>query len=159
MEADSDLGGNLLSSALDIIFTVLKYSIFGFFGLILVLIVLALLFGRRVRKQWEYEAEFRDETGREFGEFEIESSRIEKQQAGFTVKARFYLRHPGLQAQQTVQVFLDDTLVMEGHVQEAGQIRLGNDHLHNVPDQVQAGQQCRIVIDTTELASASLVRD
>lgn len=144
---------------MDVIFTILKYSIFGFFGLILVLIVLALLFGRRVRKQWEYEAEFRDEKGREFGEFEIESSRVEKQQADFTVKARFYLRHPGLRAQQRVQVFLEDALVMEGHVQQAGHIRLGNDHMHNVPDHVQEGQQCRIEIDTSEFASASLVRD
>ena len=61
------------------VFSMVLYLIYGFLGLLAVLFVLAMLFGKRIRKQWEFEAEFRDAAGREFGELDIESSRIEKE--------------------------------------------------------------------------------
>jgi len=61
---------------MDFIFSILKIIFFGFFGLIGLLFLLALIFGKRIVKQWEYEAEFRDGGGREFGEFDIELSRV-----------------------------------------------------------------------------------
>ena len=81
---------------METLFDIVKYAFFGFFGLILLLIVVVVLFGKRIRKQWEYEADFRDADGREFGEFEIELSRIEKEEPDFTLKAKFRMRHPAL---------------------------------------------------------------
>ena len=109
---------------MDIVFTIVKYLIFGFFGLIGLLVVLALLFGKRIIKQWEFEAEFRDVKGREFGEFDIELSRIAKEETEDTFKAKFRMRHALLGAGQRVQVFLDDTLVLEGNVETEGRILL-----------------------------------
>jgi len=91
------------------------------------LIVFALVFGKRVKKKWEYEAEFRDEAGREFGEFDIELSQIQKQEPGYTLKAEFHMRHELPGHLQTVQVFLDDLLMLEGEVTHAGRVRLGSD--------------------------------
>ncbi len=96
----------------DFVLTVFKYIGLGF----LLLIVFALVFGKRVKKKWEYEAEFRDEAGREFGEFDIELSQIQKQEPGYTLKAEFHMRHELLGHLQTVQVFLDDLLMLEGEV-------------------------------------------
>lgn len=50
----------------------------SFFDLIAVLFIFALIFGKRKVKKWEFEAEFRDSSGREFGGFDIELSHIAK---------------------------------------------------------------------------------
>jgi hypothetical protein len=42
------------------LFSVFGYAGLGFLGLVLLLIVITLLFGKRVRKRWEFAAEFRD---------------------------------------------------------------------------------------------------
>ncbi len=55
---------------------VIKYLFYGFLALIAVLVVVAVVFGKRVIRKWEYEAEFRDASGREFGELELKMSRI-----------------------------------------------------------------------------------
>ena len=86
---------------MEIVFDVIKYLVFGFFGLVGLLIVAALVFGKRIKKQWEFEAEFRDASGREFGEFDIEMSRIEKEEPDYTLKASFHMRHESLQLHQT----------------------------------------------------------
>jgi len=138
---------------------IIKYTVFGFFGLILLLAVLALLFGKRIRKQWEFEAEFRDDRGREFGEFDIESSRIEKQEPDFSIKAKLRMRHKSLQLHQTVRVYVDDIVVLEGMVQTEGQIQLGHENARDNPGNVQAGQRCRIVIGGNEVFSEALVPD
>lgn len=132
---------------------------FGFFGLIGVLIVVALVFGKRVRKQWEFEAEFRDDKGREFGEFEIEMSRIEKEEPDYTLKVSFRMRHASLQQHQTIQVFLDDEAVLEGMVKKAGEIYLDNKHLRNRVESVQAGQRCRVVSGGLDLFIAEILPD
>lgn len=144
---------------MDTIFAVLKYLVFGFFGLIGLLFVLALVFGKRIVKQWEYEAEFHDENGREFAEFDIELSRIAKQETEDTFKAKFRLRHPSLGAGQRVQVFLDDELVLEGNSEKAGRILLGNDHIKTPLETASAGQLCRVVYGGKERFSAAIVRD
>ena len=51
-------------SVLELIFAVFKYVLTGFFGLIALLFVAALVFGKRIRKRWELEAEFHDAGGR-----------------------------------------------------------------------------------------------
>jgi hypothetical protein len=141
------------------VFSAIKYLFFGFFGLIAVLFLLALLFGKRIVKQWEYEAEFRDADGREFGEFDIELSRIAKEESADTFKAEFKLRHQSLQQGQRVQVFVDDILILEGHVETAGKIRLNQQHCKNTLETAAAGQLCRVVYGGVEQFSEALVRD
>ncbi len=146
-------------SAMETVFTVVKYLFLGFFGLIGLLFVLALLFGKRMIKQWEYEAEFRDEKGREFGEFDIELSRLAKEEKEDSFKASFRLRHDSLQAGQRVQVFLDEILVMEGNVESAGRIGLGEEHIKTRLTAASAGQICRVVYGGIEQFSQAMVRD
>ncbi len=63
---------------MEILLTIIKYLVFGFVGLLGLLVVVVVLFGKRIHKRWEFEADFLDANGREFGEFEILLSRIEK---------------------------------------------------------------------------------
>ena len=130
---------------MDTLFSIVLYILYGFFGLLLLLFILALLFGKRVKKQWEYEAEFRDASGREFGEFDIEMSRIEKEEPDFSFKAKFKLRHDSLDVGQRVQVYLDDRLVMEGVVESAGRIYLKDEAIVNALSEARNGQVCRVV--------------
>jgi hypothetical protein len=78
---------------MDSLFSLLGYVGFGFLGLVLLLLVITLLFGRRVSKRWEFEAEFRDMSEREFGEFDIELTRVEKEDTEYSFKASFRMRH------------------------------------------------------------------
>lgn len=145
---------------MEMLFTALKYLFFGFFGLVVAIFVLAAVFGKRRITKWEYEAEFRDERGREFGEFDIEMSRIEKDEPNFSLKAEFKMRHPSLRLHQTIQVVLEDTLVLEGMVREEGRIRLtAEEHLQNEVADAQVGQLCRIVSGGTTLFEQPLELD
>ena len=144
---------------MDAIFSVLKYLVFGFFGLIGLLFVLALLFGKRIIKRWEYEAKFHDDNGREFAEFDIELSRIAKKETVDTFKAEFKLRHESLKTGQRVQVFLDDVLVLEGMSERAGRIRLGAEHIKIPLEAASAGQLCRVVYGGVEQFSAEIIPD
>ena len=144
---------------MDLVFTVVKYLLVGFFGLIGILFLLALLFGKRIVKQWEYEAEFRDANGREFGEFDIELSHVAKEETEDTFKATFKLRHASLEAGQRVQVFLDEQLVMEGVANKAGRVLLGEEHVVEPLTTAEAGQICRVVYGGAERFSEAIVKD
>lgn len=144
---------------MNLLFDVIKYSVFGIFALLAVLVVVTLLFGKRVRKQWEFEAEFRDASGREFGEFDIECSRIEKVEADYTVKAKLELRDEALTPGEAVRVFIDDAPVMEGTVTAAGYIRLKQEGLMPAAFDVRAGQRCIIAIGGREAYSEVLRPD
>ena len=130
---------------MDTLFTIVLYILYGFFGFLLLLFVLTLLFGKRIKKQWEFEAEFRDEKGREIGEFDIEMSRIEKGEPDFSFKAKFRLRHESLETGQRVRVYLDKLLIMEGTVVTAGRIYLKQEAVVTEATEASAGQVCRVV--------------
>lgn len=144
---------------MEMLFDIIKYTFFGFFGLILLLVVIAVLFGKRVRKKWEYEADFRDANGREFGEFEIELSRIDKEEPDYTLKAKFRMRHASLKQHTTVQVYVDETLVFEQMVETEGRMYAQRAKLVNPVDRVSEGQRCRVVVGGTEIASAEFHPD
>ena len=144
---------------METLFDILKLLFFGFFGLILLLVVLALLFGKRIRKQWEFEADFRDASGREFGEFEIELSRIEKEEPDYTLKAKFRMRHAALTKHAVVQVYIENTLVLEQMVETEGRVFVLRAQLLNPVDQVSAGHVCRVLVGGTEIASAEFHPD
>lgn len=144
---------------MEMLFDIIKYTFFGFFGLILLLVVIAVLFGKRVRKKWEYEADFRDANGREYGEFEIELSRIDKEEPDYTLKAKFRMRHASLKQHTTVQVYVDETLVFEQMVETEGRMYAQRAKLVNPVDRVSEGQRCRVVVGGTEIASAEFHPD
>ena len=140
---------------MEFIFSVLKWIGIGFVGLI----IFAFVFGKRVKKLWEYEAEFRDDSFKEFCEFEVEMSKIEKEEVDYTLKVEFYLRHESVKQHQSVQVFLDDLLVLEGMPEKDGYVRLGNSHLQNSIDEPSTENICRIVVGGEEILAQALKRD
>jgi histidyl-tRNA synthetase len=144
---------------MDYLFSTLNFLIFGFFGLLAILIVVALIFGKRIVKKWEYEAEFKDERGREFGEFDVEMSQIAKIDPDFTLKAKFRMHHTSLGLHQAVQVYLDDVLVLEGMVEKEGSVYLDNKNLQTEIDEPRVGQSCRVVCGGTEEFVAQLEPD
>lgn len=144
---------------MDIVLAVLKYFAFGVLGLIGLLITWALIGGKRVITEWEYETEFRTKTGREFGEFEIESSRIDKEEPDFSFKAKFWMRHKALARLSKVKVFLDELLVLEGVVKTEGRIHLTKAQIQNEVGHPVAGQVCRVLCDDAELVAGPIVPD
>ena len=144
---------------MDTLFSIVVYILYGFFGFLLLLFILALLFGKRIKKKWEYEAEFRDASGREFGELDIEMSRIEKEEPEHTFKATFRMRHESLEPGQRVEVFVDDALVVAGNVQKAGRIYLDKDTVVTPLDEASEGQMCRVVYGGRERFAEPLKPD
>jgi len=144
---------------MDTLFSIVVYLLYGFFGFLLLLFILALLFGKRIKKEWEFEAEFRDDGGSEFGEFDIEMSRIVKEEPDFSFKAKFKLRHESLETGQRVQVYLDDLLVMEGKVETEGRILLREVAVVNEATEASAGQVCRVVYGGLERFSQAIRPD
>jgi len=144
---------------MDTLFSIVVYILYGFFGFLLLLFLLAMLFGKRIKKKWEFEAEFRDDNGREFGEFDIEMSRIAKDEPEFSFKAKLKLRHQSLETGQRVQVYLDELLVMEGKVETAGRILLREEAIVNEATEAKAGQVCRVVYGGLERFSQAIRPD
>ncbi|MEM6513403.1 MAG: hypothetical protein AAF660_10340 [Pseudomonadota bacterium] len=144
---------------MELAFTLIKNAFLLFVGLIGILFVLALLFGKRKLTRWEFEAEFRDASGREYGEFDIEMSKIEKDESDYTFKATFNMRHERLQTGVNVKVVLDDTLVLAGTVEKTGRVRLYTPHLVNRLDEARDGQRAAVLLDDIEFVSAVLRPD
>ena len=144
---------------MDMVFSILKYTFFGFLALIALLVVGTLLFCKRFEKRWEYEAKFRNDKGRELGEFDIKSSRIKGENTDFELRAKFVLRHDALSVGSVIEVFLENVLVMSGSVNEAGRIRLRNEHLKRDIDNPAAGQICAVRCGGIELFSEALYVD
>ncbi len=144
---------------MEVIFDVIKYLAYGFFGIVGLLVLIAVLFGKRVRKQWEFEADFVDAEGQEFGEYEIELSRIEKEEPDYTLKTRFRLRHEALTPHATVRVYIEDTLVFEQMVESEGRIYSRGKPPLNRVGEISAGQRVRVTVGSTEIASAAFHPD
>lgn len=138
-----------------VVLTIFKWMGIGFVALV----VLALVFGKRIKKRWEYEAEFRYDDFKEYGEFEVELSKIEKEEHDYTLKVEFYFRHEAVQEHQPVQVYVDELLVLEGLPEKDGYVRLGIDHLQNAVDEPLLGKSCRVVIAGEEIVSQALKPD
>jgi hypothetical protein len=143
----------------DLLFSVLLYGVGGFFCLILLLFILAIMFGKRIDKQWEYEAKFLNDKGREIAEFDIESSRIAKQEREYSLKVEFQCRHTALNPGDRIEVYLEELLVVAGEVKHAGRIRLGNADLVNSPTEPGAGQICYIKHNQQILLQQALAKD
>ena len=130
-----------------------------FFGLMAFVVLVVVVFGKRVHKLWEYEADFWDETGKYVGEFEIEMSKVGKEAIDHTLKAEFDARHDSLAPGQSVELFVDDLRVMQGTVVHAGKVVLTVDDLTVGDFHPLVGQTCRVSIDTQERWTADLKLD
>ncbi len=98
----------------------------GLIGFIILLFVLAILFGKRIYKKWEFEANFYNDKNKEVGEFDIEMKKYAKEKGDYSLDANFRLKHTELMIGRVVQNFLEDVLVMEGVVEKKGRITLNN---------------------------------
>lgn len=136
-----------------------KYIGYGMGGLFVFLVIITLIFGKRVITKWEYEAKFRNDKRREIGEFDIEMKKYDEEDSEFSLKAKFKLRHPALTQGQLIKVYLNDVLVMEGNVEREGWIYLTNKHLKNDIENPESGQICRVMCSAVELFSEPLVKD
>ena len=130
---------------MDTLFSIVNYLVFGIFGFLLLLFLLAMLFGKRVRKRWEFEAKFKDMYEREFGEFDFEMSRVDKDEEDFSFKATFRMKHESLEKGLDIEVYLDDVLVMRGEVNKTGRVYLRNKAVMNTVSDPREGQVCRVV--------------
>jgi hypothetical protein len=145
--------------ALESIFDIFLYVVLGFFGFIVFLFLLAIIFGKRVEKKWEFEANFYNENKKEVGEFDIEMKRYVKENADFALEAKFRLKHSELVVGRVVQVFLEDKLVMEGTVEKEGRILLKNEHVKSEIENPHAGQVCRVLCSSVELFAEPIQHD
>lgn len=129
------------------------------FGLIAIPILFVVVFGKKIRKEWEFEAEFRDATGREFGEFEIESSMIENEDTDFKLRANLKIRHESITPNVNVQVLVEDQVVFEGMTSDRGRAFFNTEGLTVETLTPEAGQRCVVLIGGSEVASANLEVD
>ena len=144
---------------MDTFFDILKTVLLGFGALLVALFVLAFLFGKRVRKQWEYEAEFRDDSGREYGEFEIELSQIDKEEAEPTTKLKLQLKDPALEIGRTAVVTLNDRVVFETTIKTAGRVLATETRAADGASRPAEGDICRVLIGDAVIAEAALTLD
>jgi len=148
---------------LEFIFNNLPYLIAGVIGvpiaLALLFVVIAILFGKKVEKQYDLEAEFHDGNGKEFADFDLKSWRYEKEGGDFQLTAKFKWRDSRLALGSNVEVLLESQLILQGDVQNPGKIRLSNQHIVNQPESPQVGQQCQIRLNGEVVLEKALAQD
>lgn len=131
----------------------------GFIGFIVLVFVLAILFGKRVDKKWEFEANFYNDKHKEIGEFDIEMKKYAKEEGDYSLDANFRLKHSVLRIGRVVQIFLEDELVMEGVVEKEGRITLNNNNLKSEINDPHEGQICRVMCSSVELFAEKIIKD
>ena len=142
---------------MDLLFSIIKYVAIGFFGLIGLLVVITIVFGKRVHKKWDYEAKFMAGR-REVGEFDIESYRLEDEE-DYRLEVECELKDSRLQAGNDIEVYLDGQKVMAGKVAQPGRLRLGKQDLLVALDNPAAGQVCELKCEGETLYSCILQAD
>lgn len=128
-------------------------------GVIATLFALTLLFKKQVDRKWEYEAEFHDKWGNELGELDIQMLRIGGDAAEFLPHATLVFKHAKLTAEDVIQVYIEDELVLEGRVTRDGRVRLTDGDLMSDLRSASAGQECTVRRRGEQLAAAALVLD
>ena len=135
------------------------YVVGGFFGFIFLLLILAILFGNKVERKWDLEADFLNAKGREIGELDLELKRYPKEQTDFELVVKFFLRHDALLPGRTVEVTLNDEIVLTGKVDKQGVIRLSKEHLIAEITNPAEGDLCTVICDGQEISRAALRPD
>lgn len=142
---------------MDLVFSILKYIGLGLAAFIGLFIAVAVLFGKRIEKQWAFRADFMSSDGRDrTGKFEIDNRRVEGEGSDFRIRAGCKLRHPMLRSGQPVQVKAGDTVLMEGRVEQDGRVRLHDDARLENAETPQAGDTVAVWAGGEALVSARL---
>ena len=139
--------------------SIIFYIVGGFFGFIFLLIILTILFGKKVEKKWDLEADFLNDKGREIGEFDLELKRYPEEQTDFELVVKFFLRHDALLPGRKIEVSLRDETVMTGAVEKQGVIRLSKEHLVAEITNPAEGDICTVLCDGQEICRAVLRPD
>lgn len=128
-------------------------------GVSATLFTLMLLFKKQVDRRWGYEAEFHDKWGNELGELDIQMLRIGGDAAEFLPHATLIFKHASLTAEDVIQVFIEDELVLEGRVTRDGRIRLTDGDLMSDLRSARTGQKCTVRRGVHQLATGALAID
>lgn len=131
------------------------YVIAGFVGLI----ILAIIFGKKVESRYDLEAEFQDDSGKEFAEFDIKLWRYAKEAGEYQLKASFRWSDARLSMGDKVSVYLNETLILEGVVETASSIRLSSKHIQNSPENAKQGDECRVLLNGKLALKQSVLDD
>ena len=140
---------------LNIIAKGIGYMIAGF----LALVVLVIVFGKKVESRFDLEAEFLDENNKEFAEFDIKSWRYAKEAGEYQLKASFKWNDERLSVGDKVSVYLNESLVLEGTVEKKSSIRLFAKHIQNAPENAQQGDECRVLLNGNLILKQVVIDD
>ena len=138
---------------------IIFYVVVGFFGFVILLVLLTILFGKRAEKKWDLEADFLDPSGKEIGELDIELKRYPEEQTDFQLNVKFSLRHDALRIGRRLEVMLRDETILRGQVKKASQIRLGNEHLVTDIKAPLVGDRCKVFCEGHEICRSELRKD
>ena len=119
--------------------------------------VLAILFGKRIRKKWE--PRFAMPAAANSASSRSNCSGSGSQPGSvtdYTLKSKFRMRHAALRPHASVQGYIEDTLVFERTVETEGRMFARGVPVNPVGE-VTAGQTCRV--GGTELAAAEFHPD
>ena len=100
-----------------------------------------------------------DSNGREYGEFEIELSQIDKEEPEPTAKLKLQLRDPALAAGSRALVTLNDQPVFETEIKNAGRVLATETRTADAVSCPAEGDICRVLVDGSVIAEAELKLD
>lgn len=144
---------------ISLIFDYFLLAIASLIGFIVFLVVIAILFGKKQEEQYDLEAEFVDENNREYAEFDLRSWRYAKEQGDFQLDVSFHWKDERLTTGDKVQVSLENSVILEGNVSDAGKIRLNKDNLINQPNNPKAGKICTVMLNGDKVLEQAMERD
>ena len=140
---------------------IIKYFFLGFFGLVIVIIILTIIFGDQVENKWRFKALFNDEDGNQIGRFRITLFNfVKKKDKPDQLKMKLKLRHPQLMTGALVKVYIEERLYYEHPVTKKGKVSFGKvmdvADFKGVLHEPVLGQLCKVKCSGFVIASADL---
>jgi len=145
---------------LTLLFDIIKYFFLGFFGLVIVIIILTIIFGDQIENKGHYQALFVDDKNNAIGRFRAIIYRYTKKDKPERLKIKFSLKHPQIVSSAMVKIYIDEHLFYEITATKNGKISFGksmdkNDFEGELASLVN-GALCKIKCSGFILASAEL---
>lgn len=145
---------------LTLLLDIIKYFFLGFFGLVIVIIILTIIFGDQIENRWRFKALFKDENNNEIGRFRITLFGYVKKNKQYQLKIKLKLQHPQLIPGAIVKVYIEDRLFFESSVTKKGKVSFGRNldksDFKGVLQKPELGQLCKVKCSGFILASAEL---
>jgi len=98
---------------LTLIFDIIKYFFLGFFGLVIVIIILTIVFGDQIKNKGHYQASFFDGENNATGRFRAIIYRYTKKDKPEQLKIKFSLKHPQIVSGAMVKIYIEEHLFYE----------------------------------------------